>query len=363
MSSPPSRARAAPSTPSDSTVTALATSRPPAGSAVPAPRQHVVGGDATADEDRVRCRQAVQRVGGPAFHDPHAGHPERVGVGRDARSAGRVGLHGHRPAGRVGPQPLQRDRAVARADVPQQLAAPRPEQRERDGADFTLGELAVVVEGVVREARGEGCGPVRRDVTATRFNGSPGGWAQSRAVPSRRRSPGPPSCSRTVRAESPHPSSASSAASSPGVSAPSLSTSTPGPRREHPAHRGERPPDRADHLDGLRRPPHPGARQRYRRRVREHLHRPEHPRERGAQAVVASGRRWPARTPGARAAPRTARAARAAGARATRAPRRRCARPPARAAAARQAPPRPRGRRPGPVRPARPSRPRRSRRP
>ena len=219
-------------------------------------------------------------------HHPQTRHPERVGVGRDARRAGGVGLHGHGPAGRVRPQPFQRDRAVARADVPQQLAAPRPEQRERDGADLALGELAVVVVGVVGQARGRAPGPVPTQVSATRFNGSPGGCAQSRAVPSRRRSAGPPSCSRTVRAESPYPSSASSAASAPRRARVLAEHQHAGPRREHPAHRGERPRDRADDLDGVRRPPHPGAGQRHRRRVGEHLDRPEHPRERGADAVV-----------------------------------------------------------------------------
>ena len=45
------------------------------------------------------------------------------------------------------------DRAGAGADVPQQLAPARREGRQRDGADLALGDLAVMLEQRVRQAR------------------------------------------------------------------------------------------------------------------------------------------------------------------------------------------------------------------
>ena len=74
-------------------------------------------------------------------------------VAGDARRAVVAGLDGDRAVGRVGEHPFDRDRAGARADVPQQLAAPRRERRERDRADVALGDLAVMLEPVVRQAR------------------------------------------------------------------------------------------------------------------------------------------------------------------------------------------------------------------
>ena len=60
-------------------------------------------------------------------------------------------------------EPLDGDGAGAGADVPEELAGERGEAGEGAGAEFALGELAVGLEGVVREAgdEGEGAGGLR----------------------------------------------------------------------------------------------------------------------------------------------------------------------------------------------------------
>ena len=52
-------------------------------------------------------------------------------------------------------QPLDGDGARAAANVPQQLAGTRPERGERHGPDLALGDLAVMLEHVVGQPRGE----------------------------------------------------------------------------------------------------------------------------------------------------------------------------------------------------------------
>ena len=300
------------------------------------------------------------------------GTPSALGVRDDPRRrAARSRLDGDRPAGPVGTQPLDRDRPVARADVPQQLAGPRPEVRERDGADLALGELPVVVVGVVGQARHlgadrrTGVGDAGDGDDVQRVAGRVRPVAGGPVAPCAR--PDAPSWASTVIADPPYPASTSSPATALGVAAPSLSTSTRAPGASTRRTRGERPGDRADDLDPVDGPPEPRARQRHRRRVRDDVQpvRPEHAGEGGADAVehrVAAGQHA---HPPVRAARRTARAARAASARATGGCRPRCARRRGRAAAARPAAPRPPGRPRAPARRARPSRrrrcPRRSR--
>ena len=90
-----------------------------------------------------------------------------------------------------------------------------------------------------------------------------------RAVPSRRRSAGPPSCSRIVDSDSPRPVSFSNRASFRGLDTVAAQHDRPSAA----AHRGIRlGGHQADHLGVLHRPAQPGARQRHRRHMREHRH-------------------------------------------------------------------------------------------
>ena len=106
-----------------------------------------------ADEDRVGRVEPGERFGRAAFDDDEAGHAEGRGVPRDARGALRVGLDGDGAERAVGEHPFDPDRAGAGADVPEQFAAARRERRQGHGADFALGELAVMLEQAVRQAR------------------------------------------------------------------------------------------------------------------------------------------------------------------------------------------------------------------
>ena len=65
---------------------------------------------------------------------------------------------------RVGAHPLDADRAGAGADVPEELARGGHQAGEGGGAEVALGELAVVLEGVVREARCPGGEAVSRNL-------------------------------------------------------------------------------------------------------------------------------------------------------------------------------------------------------
>jgi hypothetical protein len=52
----------------------------------------------------------------------------------------------------MGEHPFDRDRARSAADVPEQFALARRESRQGDGANFALGDLAVMFEQAVIEA-------------------------------------------------------------------------------------------------------------------------------------------------------------------------------------------------------------------
>ena len=56
----------------------------------------------------------------------------------------------------MGEQPFDGNRSATKADVPEQLPRRRGEGRQRDGADFTLGELAVMRKHCVGQAAREG---------------------------------------------------------------------------------------------------------------------------------------------------------------------------------------------------------------
>ena len=120
----------------------------------PAGVEHARGRDPAADEDGVRRRAARPAPPGARPRTTCSdGTPSASAFAaiRAARAAS--ALDGDRPARPVRAQPLDPDRPVARPDVPQQLAGPRREVGEGDGADLALGELPVVVVGVVGQAR------------------------------------------------------------------------------------------------------------------------------------------------------------------------------------------------------------------
>ena len=96
----------------------------------------------------------------------------------------------------------------------------RAQGRERQGADLGLGELPVILEQRVVEARREGQWPVRAPDDRDRNRVERVDRAEVERPPrppSRTRSRGPPIASSTVRVEAPKPRSASSAASAAGV--------------------------------------------------------------------------------------------------------------------------------------------------
>ena len=169
--------------------------------------------------------------------------------------------------------------------------------REGDGADLALGELPVVVVGVVGQARHLGAdrrtgvgdardgddvqrvagrvhpvarGPLLRALVRRAQPGEHG--HRRRAVPGVDQQPGDRVGGRRILAQHQHPRA----------------------RCEHATNPGERPGDRADDLDPVDGPPEPRARQRHRRGVRDDVQpvRPEHAGEGGADAVehrVAAG--------------------------------------------------------------------------
>ena len=154
VSVPPRCARAATTTCSLSSVTALATSRPPGASAVPAGVEHPGARDAAADEDRRGRVEAGERLGrAAADHGQPVGHAEGEGVALDPVGARGVGLDRRsRGRSRSARSHSIADRAAARADVPQQRAGRRRERGERDRADVALGQLPVGLVGVVGQA-------------------------------------------------------------------------------------------------------------------------------------------------------------------------------------------------------------------
>ena len=263
----------------------------------PAGVEHAWARDPATDEDGVRRRQLGQRVRRPSPDDLQRRHAQRLGVRDDPAGARLVALDGHRAAGPVGTQPLDRDRPVARPDVPQQLPRPRREEGEGDGADLPLGELPVVVVGVVGQARHlgadrrPGVGDARNgdDVQRVAWRVGPaacrcvhhallaaaqaGEHAHRRpAVPRVDQQGGERARRRCVLAEHQQPCAG----------------------RQDATDTGERPGDDADDLDPVDGPPHPGARQGHRRGVRHDVQSvgAEHAGERGADAVehrVAAG--------------------------------------------------------------------------
>ena len=108
---------------------------------------------AAADEDRIRRGRPASAAGAAPSTTVRPGTPKCRGIAADARGALGVGLDGDGAQRRIGQHPFDGDRAGAGADVPQQFAAPRRQRRQRQRADLALGDLAVMLEQIVGEAR------------------------------------------------------------------------------------------------------------------------------------------------------------------------------------------------------------------
>ena len=93
-----------------------------------------------ADEDGVGLGQRRQDLGGAPGDRPDVGHAERLGVGLDQRDVGRLGLDrvDHPLVGEL--RRLDRHRARAGADVPDDARRPDVELRQGDRADLGLGD-------------------------------------------------------------------------------------------------------------------------------------------------------------------------------------------------------------------------------
>src|SRR5512132_2921250 len=140
---------------------------------VPAAVEQAGAGDAAAQENRLGPRfEARQRIRRLAADDSDLRDTQRRGVAGDDGATAGVALDGNgarlaASAGAIaanGAQPLDRDRAGTGAHIPQYLARQRSQRGDGHGANLALGELAVVLEQLVRQAgyrRYEACGRSR----------------------------------------------------------------------------------------------------------------------------------------------------------------------------------------------------------
>ena len=159
-----------------SSVTALTTRRPPARSAAIAVSSNA--GSLAPPPTKMASGEARPQCGGrgmlPRFRVPARRRPRRCG---GCTPRGQRAFRSRSRASRVGEHPFDRDRTGAGADVPQQLAAARRQRRERYRADLAFGDLAVVLEKIVRKARSAGDDPrIRRsfDLDGERVEGIDG---------------------------------------------------------------------------------------------------------------------------------------------------------------------------------------------
>ena len=110
--------------------------------------------EAAAREDRVgRAVEVRERFGGRAAHDVEGGRAEAFGVALDEAGAPGAPLDRDRARAPRGPHPLDADRAAPGPDVPEEVSGAGGEGGERRRPEHALGELPVVLERVVREAR------------------------------------------------------------------------------------------------------------------------------------------------------------------------------------------------------------------
>ena len=129
----------------------MATSRPPAGSrskqassspgwVSPPPMKIAAGSGAPSNASGAAPRTSTLT-------------PNAVDIVAMRVTALLVAFERHRRAAGPAAAPFDGDAARARTDVPQQLARPRRQRRQRDGAHRLLGDLPVVGERVVGQRR------------------------------------------------------------------------------------------------------------------------------------------------------------------------------------------------------------------
>ena len=122
---------------------------------VPAGVQHPRRGEAAADEDGIRGGQPGQGLGRLAGYQVQRRSAEVVAVVEDMGLATGVGLDGQHPAAGMAARPFDADGAATGAHVPQQFAGARCQAGQGHGAYVSLGQLAVVAIGAVRQTGGE----------------------------------------------------------------------------------------------------------------------------------------------------------------------------------------------------------------
>ncbi|MNJ26705.1 hypothetical protein D3C77_211950 [compost metagenome] len=119
---------------------------------LPAVLQHTLTCYTTTNEDSVGALKAMQGLRGAAADQLQAGHAEGIAVVFDQLLAARIGLNGQRSTAGVSAHPLDANRAAAGTDIPEQFAWSRRQAGEGDGPNVALGQLAIVLEGRVRQA-------------------------------------------------------------------------------------------------------------------------------------------------------------------------------------------------------------------
>ena len=118
----------------------------------PAVLEHARVPDAATDENGVGCGLACE--GGRSLARDHleARCAERIGIGGDHGKAVSLALEGDGLSAARGAHPLDGDRTAACAHIPQQSVWRRAKRCERCGAYFSLGDLAIMHEGIIGEA-------------------------------------------------------------------------------------------------------------------------------------------------------------------------------------------------------------------
>src|SRR5262249_32449104 len=110
---------------------------------------------ATTDEDRIWHRQRIEYGSSIFRRHFEPWYTELRSVTRGARGADGIALDADGLLCLVTQQPLDGHGPGAAADIPQQFAGTRRERRQRHGPDLALGDLTIVLENVVWQARGK----------------------------------------------------------------------------------------------------------------------------------------------------------------------------------------------------------------
>ena len=121
----------------------------------------------SADENRVgRARRPGSARAPRRARTSSSGTPSRAALARSVPPASASRSMATAPHATARPQPLDGDAPGTGADVPEQLAVQRRQCRQGHGADLRLGQLAVMLVGLVRQAGHDGQHRVRRSATA-----------------------------------------------------------------------------------------------------------------------------------------------------------------------------------------------------